>query len=163
MKRFLSVFLSLFLSITLLLGGFPLSVFAGYTDYINATMNSAQTVYCMPGGGMTIGSVSKNESIKVFWGDGSYYYIEYIVSNGSYSGYKRGYVPKTSVNTGSQSIPNQNFNPFTARTSANKTVYNRSNTSSLVIGTVYGTDNITVLNVESNTWCYIQYPVGTNS
>ena len=50
MKRFLSVFLSLFLAITLLLGTFPLSVFAGYTDYINATMKSAQTVYCMPSG-----------------------------------------------------------------------------------------------------------------
>ena len=126
-------------------------------------MKSAQTVYCMPGGGMTIGSVSKNESVKVFWSDSSYYYIEYVVSSGNYSGYKRGYVPISSVNTGSQTIPSQGFTSFLAKTSASKTVYNRSNTSSMVIGTVYASDKITVLNVENNTWCYIQYPVGSSS
>ena len=163
MKRTISVFLTLSLLIIVFSGILPLTVSAGYNDYINATMKSAQTVYCMPGGGMTIGSVSKNESVKVFWSDSSYYYIEYVVSSGNYSGYKRGYVPISSVNTGSQTIPSQGFTSFLAKTSASKTVYNRSNTSSMVIGTVYASDKITVLNVENNTWCYIQYPVGSSS
>ncbi len=163
MRKFLLFIL--FLSTLLMTFGVipPLPANAGYLDYVTATMKSAQTVYCLPGSGMTIGSVSSNESIKVFWKEYSYYYIEYVVSSGSYSGYKRGYVPASSVNTGASNIPSNNFNMFYARTTASKTVYNRSTTSSMVIGTVYDTDNIKVLNIENNSWCYIEYPISGGS
>lgn len=152
-KKLFSVFLILlvFSSTSML----PMRTFALPTPQ-NGTMQSAQTVYCLPGSGMTIGSVSNHESVQVYWKEGSYYYIQYVVSSGNYSGYKRGYVPVSSVSV--SNVSNYSYSTFYAKVPSNKTVYNRSNTSSLVIGSVYSSDTFTVLQ-DDGSWYYIEYPI----
>ena len=123
----------------------------------SASSVASSTVYCMPDNtsSMTIGSIGI-ETVSVYWAEGNSYYIQYTVSSGAYSGYKRGYVPKSKISV--SGVGGINYASFPAHTSSNQTVYNRNTTSSMTIGTVYSTDNITVLQ-EDGTWYYIQYPI----
>lgn len=123
----------------------------------NATSVASSTVYCLPDNtsSMTIGSIGI-ETVSVYWAEGNSYYIQYTVNSGAYSGYKRGYVPKSVISV--SGIGGINYASFPAHTSSNQTVYNRSTTSSMTIGTVFSSDNITVLQ-EDGSWYYIQYPV----
>lgn len=133
----------------------PSSAFA-LPAYTNATSNSSSTVYCLPNtSSMVIGSIGI-ETVKVYWQESGYYYIEYVVSGGGYSGYKRGYVPTSKINV--SGIDSNRYIPWTSNTASNQTVYNRAITTSLVIGQVYSTDTITVLE-EDGSWYFIQYPI----
>lgn len=153
MKKAISIILSVSLLIIMVSG---VTVFALPTP-TTASSVSSSTVYCLPDNtsSMTIGSIGI-ENVSVYWAEGNSYYIQYTVSSGAYSGYKRGYVPKTKISV--SGIGGINYTSFPAHTSSNQTVYNRSTTSSMTIGTVYSTDDITVLQ-EDGTWYYIQYPI----
>lgn len=121
------------------------------------TSSGTVNVYCLPDNtnSMRIGSIGA-ESVSVYWSEGNSYYIQYTVSSGANSGYKRGYVPKSAI-TVSGTVGGINYTSRQAHTTSNTAVYNRSNTSSLSIGTVYSTDTITILQEDGN-WYYIQYP-----
>lgn len=154
-KRLISVSLalSIFMSI------FAFSAFSAFAlpAYKSGKSTGSTDVYCLPDNtsSMKIGSIGV-ESVKVYWAEGNSYYIEYTVSNGSYSGYKRGYVPKSKISV--SGVGGISYTSRKAQTKANTKVYNRSNTSSLPIGTVYATDTLTILQ-EDGSWYYIQYPV----
>lgn len=124
------------------------------------TSSGSVDVYCLPDNtsSMRIGSIGA-ESVSVYWGEGNSYYIQYTVSSGANSGYKRGYVPKSAI-TVSGTVGGINYTSRQAHTVSNTAVYNRSNTSSLSIGTVYSTDTITILQEDGN-WYYIQYPTSS--
>ena len=158
-KRYISIFLILAMLFILTAGMVPTIGVAALPTHKNGTMTSARTVYCLPssqGNGMSIGSVSSGEAVKVYWQEGSDYYIEYTVSSGSYSGYKRGYVPTSSVSV--SGVGSIGYTSFSSKVTSTQTVYNRSNTSSLQIGSVYSSDTFTVLQ-EEDWWYYIQYPL----
>ena len=155
MKRALSLFLIFTIVFSLCVAIIPIQSFALPSAH-TGTMLSAQTVYCLLGGGMTIGSVSSNETVQVYWRENSYYYIQYVVSSGNYSGYKRGYVPVSSVSV--SGVGENTFSPYYGKVQSNKTVYNRSDPSSLVIGSVFASDEFTILQ-EDGLWYYIDYPI----
>lgn len=154
-KRLISISLalSIFMSI------FAASAFSAFAlpAYKSGKSTSSTDVYCLPDNtsSMKIGSIGV-ESVKVYWAEGNSYYIEYTVSNGSYSGYKRGYVPKSKISV--SGVGGIGYTSRKDHTNSNTKVYNRSNTSSLPIGTVYSTDTLTILQEDGN-WYYIQYPV----
>lgn len=123
-------------------------------SYTSTSSNSSSTVIVRPvSGSMSVGSIGV-ESVKVFWQENGYYYIEYTVSG--YGGFKRGYVPTSKINV--SGIGNNPYPAWNSNTSQNYTVYNRTTTVSYTIGTVYSTDSITVY-AEEGDWYYIQYPV----
>ncbi len=158
-KRSLSFILILAMLFILTAGIVPTIGVAALPTHKNGTMTSARTVYCLPssqGNGMSIGSVSSGEAVKVYWQEGTDYYIEYTVSSGSYSGYKRGYVPVSSVSV--SGVGSIGYTSFSSKVTSTQTVYNRSNTSSLQIGSVYASDTFTILQ-EDALWYYIQYPL----
>lgn len=124
--------------------------------YTTANSNSGTNVYCSPNSSsMVVGSIGV-ESVKVYWQESGYYYIEYVVSGGGYSGYKRGYVPTGTINV--SGIGDISYVPWPSNTTSNQTVYDRPITTSYVIGTVYSTDSIIILQ-EDGSWYFIQYPI----
>ena len=143
-----SIILSLFTVLSISVGALP--------SYKTGTTSSSN-VYCLPDNtsSMLIGSVG-SESVKVYWAEGNSYYIEYVVNSGAYSGYKRGYIPKTKVSV--SGVGSIGYTARNAKTTANTKVYNRSTTSSLSIGTIYSTDTIKIMQ-EDGSWYYIQYPI----
>lgn len=126
------------------------------------TSSGSVDVYCLPDntGSMRIGSIGA-ESVSVYWAEGNSYYIQYTVSSGANSGYKRGYVPKSAI-TVSGTVGGINYTSRIAHTTSDTTVYNRSSTSSLSIGTVFLKDTIKILQ-EDGTWYYIEYPAGNSA
>lgn len=150
--KLVAVFLTVMLFLSLLA---PTAAFA-LSAYTNASSNSSSTVYCLPNtSSMVIGSIGI-ETVKVYWQESGYYYIEYVVSGGGYSGYKRGYVPTSKINV--SGIGDISYASWNSNTYSNQTVYNRPITSSLVIGTVFNSDTTTILQ-EDGSWYYVQYPI----
>ena len=141
---------------TVLLGISTLQAFA-LPPYVTANSNGSTSVYACPdSSSMVVGSIGV-ESVKVYWKEGGYYYIEYVVSSGAYGGYKRGYVPTSKINV--SGISEINYSGFwSSNTNSGQTVYNRSTTNSYVIGTVWSSDPITVLEQDGG-WYFIQYPI----
>ena len=124
--------------------------------YTNASSNGSTSVYVMPNSSsITVGSIGV-ESVKVYWQESGYYYIEYVVSGGAYGGYKRGYVPTSKINVSGISV--NTYPAWGTKTYSNQTVYDRSATNSYVIGSVLSTDNISIIR-EDGSWYFIQYPV----
>lgn len=122
--------------------------------YKTASSNGSSSVYVLPNSSsMVVGSIGL-ENVKVYWQEGGYYYIEYVISG--YDGYKRGYVPTSKINVSNVKV--NTYPAWPTKTLINQTVYNRANTGSYVIGTVWSTDNITVLQEDFN-GLYIQYPI----
>lgn len=124
--------------------------------YTTASTNSSTNVYCLANSSsMVVGSIGV-ESVKVYWQENGYYYIEYTVSGGAYGGYKRGYVPTSKINV--SGIKDNNYPAWPTNTTSNQTIYNRSATNSYVIGTVFSTDKISVIR-EDGSWNFVEYPV----
>ena len=73
-KRYISIFLILAMLFILTAGMVPTIGVAALPTHKNGTMIVDQTVYCLSGGsqggGMTIGSVSSGETVKVYTIDG---------------------------------------------------------------------------------------------
>lgn len=158
MKKILSFMLALSVIFSICLIG-AVNVSALPTPK-TGTSSGTVNVYCLPDntGSMRIGSIGA-ESVSVYWAEGNSYYIQYTVSSGANSGYKRGYVPKSAI-TVSGTVGGINYTSRQAHTTSNTAVYNRNTSSSLSIGTVYSTDTITILQEDGN-WYYIQYPTSS--
>ena len=143
----LSIFLSIFMFFTISANALP--------TYKIGIVDGSTNVYCLPDdtSSMKIGSISSGK-VHVYWQEGNSYYIQYSVSTGS-SDIRRGYVPISKITV--SGVGNMDHVVWKRQTLTNQKVYNRSSTSSLLIGTVYSSDIISVMQ-EDGDWYYIQYP-----
>jgi surface antigen len=104
----------------------------------------------------SVGSVSNGETVTALWKEGSFVFIEYLVTGTSQK--KRGYVNNTTI-TVTESVSTKSFSPTSKTVSSNATTYTGPNTTTYPsAGSVSSGETVSALTTDGS-FTFIEYSI----